>query len=292
MIEQNETHEKIINIIQEKGPSLPIQIAKQLDISSLFISAFLSELASAKRIKISHLKVGGSPLYFIEGQEEKLENFYKYLHPREAEAFLLLKKKKILKDSEQKPPIRVALRSIRDFSIGFKKNNEIFWRYFLVPETEINKTLELKKEKIKKPQSKEKKPIKHKIQITKKITNKQSEFQNPLIIKEKPKKQKPKSKFVENIIQILNRFEMIKEKDYKAKEYNCIIQIKSELGTINFLTQAKDKKTISETDLKKLLSNAQKIPLPAFLLYTGKLSKKAREFAEKYSSIIKIKKII
>ena len=112
-------------------------------------------------------------------------------------------------------------------------------------------------------------------------------------MKTKPKKQKPKSEFVLKVIDILNKnFRIIEEKNSKAKEYNCIIQIKSNLGPINFLTQAKDKKKISETDLKKLLSNAQKIPLPAFMIYTGELSKKAIEYAKKYYSILKTKKII
>ena len=83
------------------------------------------------------------------------------------------------------------------------------------------------------------------------------------------------------------KYKIIEEKDHKAKEYNCIIQIRSELGPINFLTHVKDKKKISETDLKKFLSNAQKIPLPAFFIHTGELSKKALEFAEKYYSILK-----
>ena len=104
---------------------------------------------------------------------------------------------------------------------------------------------------------------------------------------------KPKSDFVLKVIQTLqhNNLEITKEKDYKPKEYNCLIKINSQLGPIYFLTQAKDKKTISETDLKKLLSNAQSIPLPAFMIYTGKLSKKAEEYTEKYPSILKIKRI-
>ena len=69
----NENHEKIVEVINEKGPSLPIQIARKLSMNSLFISAFLSELVNSKRIKVSHLKVGGSPLYFLDGQEEQLE---------------------------------------------------------------------------------------------------------------------------------------------------------------------------------------------------------------------------
>jgi len=281
MIDTNETQGKIINILKEKGPSLPIQIANEIGISSLFISAFLSELANEKRIKISHLKVGGSPLYFLQGQEEKLEPFHKYLHPKEAEAFLLLKKAQILKDSEQEPAIRVALRSIRDFSIGFKKQDEIYWRYMLASESEI-KPLQKKPKSIKK-QIKSQKPSK------KQITT----FQNPLILQsKKQKKQKPKSEFVLKITNILKtNFKILEEKDYKAKEYNCIIQINSNLGPINFLTQAKDKKTISEADLKKLLSNAQKIPLLAFMIYTGKLSKKAEQYTKEYYSVLKVKKI-
>lgn len=280
---ENDVHKKIIRILENKGPSLPIQLAKEIRIDSLFISAFLSELTDEKTIKVSHLKVGGSPLYLLPGQEPLLEKYKKYLHPREAEAFILLKEKKVLKDSEQTPTTRVALRSIRDFAIGFKKGEEIFWRYTFASESEIMQILKPKKER----------PI-IKTRSIKKSKEKIIEtFQNPLIIKTKTKKkQKPKSEFILKVIQILNsNYKIIEEKDYKAKEYNCIIQINSNLGPINFLTQAKNKKTISETDLKKLLSNSQSIPLPALMLHTGKLGKKAQEFAEKYSSILKTKRI-
>ena len=278
----NETHEKIINVLKEKGPSLPINISNKLDISSLFISAFLSELLNEKRIKISHLRVGGSPLYLLAGQEQQLESYYKFMHPKEAETFLLLKKEKILKDVEQEPAIRVALRSIRDFAVGFKIGEDIYWRYILIPETEINEI------------------INNKIPSQKKLINKKenkkeeinSEFKNPLVIKI-IKKKKPKSEFISKVIDFMNKsgFEIIEEKEYKTKEYNCVIQIKSELGVIDFLTQAKDKKTISEIDLRKLLSNAQSIPLPAFMIYTNEISKKAKEYLRKYKSILKVKRI-
>ena len=291
-MEKNETHEKIINVLKEKGPGLPINIAKSLGMSSLFISAFLSELFNEKRVKMSHLKVGGSSLYYLEGQEEKLEPFYKFLHPKEAEAFLLLKKSQLLKDSEQDPAIRVALRSIRDFSVGFKINEEIYWKYILLPDSDIESLLKqpsskketkLKPQKIKKETTKSQKSVKIK----------EKDFINPLILEEKKKKEKPKSEFVLKVINFLNKnnLPIIEEKEYKSKEYNCIIKIKSELGNLEFLTQAKDKKTISEADLKKLLSNSQSIPLPAFLIYTGEISKKGKEYLIKYKSILKAKKI-
>jgi hypothetical protein len=303
MIKQNETHQKIIQVLRERGPRLPIQIAKEIGMSSLFISAFLSELTNEKRIKISYLKVGGSPLYFLEGQEEKLEPFYKFLHSKEAEAFVLLKNHKILKDSEQEPAIKVALRSIKDFSRGFKKGEEIYWKYMLIPDSEINNILTPLKKQTPKPAPKIIMPIpKPKPKTTQKIepqkieqkAEKQKEFQNPLAVEEKfkQKKQKPKSEFVEKIISKLNeKYNITQEKEYKPKEYNCLVQINSDLGPIDFLTQAKDKKSVSETDLKKLLSTAQSIPLPALFIYTGKLSKKAQEYAEKYFSILKILKI-
>lgn len=292
MIENNEVHAKIIKILEDKGPSLPIQIAKEIGMSSLFISAFLSEMVNQKRVKMSHLKVGSAKLYLLPHQDILLEKFAQYLNPKEAEALILLKEKKLLKDSEQEPSIRVALRSIRDFAIGFKKDGEIFWRYVSLTEQEaieiINKSKKIQEPKIEKPIHYEKpKPPQQKIPQTPKTA-----FQNPLAISP-IKKTKPKSEFVQQIVGFINKnnYKIIQEKDYKTKEYNCILQIKTELGPMNFLTQAKDKKTISETDIKNLLGKAQTIPLPAFILYTGKMSKKAQEFANEYFSVIKAKKI-
>src|SRR3989339_472653 len=67
--------QNIISIIQNKGPSLPIHIAKGTGLIMLFASAFLSELLSEKRIKISHLRVGSSPIYYLSGQEPQLERY-------------------------------------------------------------------------------------------------------------------------------------------------------------------------------------------------------------------------
>ena len=144
--------ERIISFIKFRGPSLPVHVAKEVQLSILFASAFLSELVSEKTIKISHMKVGGSPLYFISGQEPKLENFSHFLKSKEKDAFLLLKEKKFLKDIEQTPAIRVALRTIRDFAFPFRRNNEIFWKYFTVPESEFQ---EEKIKEIRKPEIKE-----------------------------------------------------------------------------------------------------------------------------------------
>ena len=110
--------------------------------------------------------------------------------------------------------------------------------------------------------------------------------------KAESEKEKPKTEFALKIIEFLkNNYKIIEEKEYKPKEYNCIIQINSNLGPIQFLTQAKDKKTISESDLIKLLSNAQSQSLPALMIYTEKIGKKSEQYLEKHSSVLKAKKI-
>jgi len=132
----SEIKEKILFVLRQRGPSLPVHIAKGTGLSILFASAFLSELLSERKIKMSHMKVGSSPIYYLLGQETKLELFSHHLNNKEKEAFTILKDKKILKDSEQDPAIRVALRSIKDFAMPFKREEKIFWRYYLIPESQ------------------------------------------------------------------------------------------------------------------------------------------------------------
>jgi len=129
--------EKILSILRFKGPLLPVHIANETGLSMLFSSAFLSELFSDKKVKMSYMKVGSSPIYFIPGQEPQLERYSNHLKSREKDAFIILKEKRIIKDSEQEPAIRVALRSIRDFAIPLRRNNETYWRYFTISENEF-----------------------------------------------------------------------------------------------------------------------------------------------------------
>jgi len=135
------TKDKIMEVLNKRGPSLPVHIAKETGLSMLFASAFLAELLSSKKIRIGHLKVGGSPIYMIPGHESKLESFSQYLKSKERDAFMLLKEKKFLEDSQQDPAIRVALREIKDFAMAFQTEGKVIWRYFIIPESQyINPT--------------------------------------------------------------------------------------------------------------------------------------------------------
>src|SRR3989344_1815917 len=124
--------EKILEVIRQRGPELPVRIASAIGNNNLFTAAFMSELVGEKKLKLSHMRVGSSPLYYIEGQEEQLQKYAEYLNHKEKEAFHLLKREVILEDSEQEPAIRVALRNIKDFAmpIQIQENSQIkiFWK--------------------------------------------------------------------------------------------------------------------------------------------------------------------
>ncbi len=136
----------VIEILKNKGPCLPSQISSEIKLQLLFTSALLSEMVSDKSIKYSNLKIGGSPLYYLAGQESALENFTKHLHGKEKEALNLLKEKEVLNEVELEPVQRVCLANIKDFAIPLKFTHKdqqfTFWRFYLVPEDVATKKIE------------------------------------------------------------------------------------------------------------------------------------------------------
>ena len=133
--------EKILSIVRLNGPVLPVDIAKGLKTNILIASAYLSELVARKKIKISSVKVGGSPVYYVPGQEAKLDKFAENLNEKELRAYEVLKEKKMLRDEQLTPLMRVALRQISDFAVPlnvtFEGKQELFWKWYLVKDEEI-----------------------------------------------------------------------------------------------------------------------------------------------------------
>ena len=268
----SEVKEKILFILRKRGPSLPVHIARETGLSMLFASAFLSELLSEKKIKISNMKVGSSPIYFLLGQESMLENFSQHLKSREKDAFILLKEKTFLKDREQDPAIRVALREIKDFAIPFKKNEEIFWRYFTVPETEFKikeKPKKIEKEKIeKKLDIFDKKPKKN-------IRKKTSEKRN--------------DKFFNRVKEFLS-IKSIEIMDIESFDKNeLILNIKSQ-GEIKLLV-AYNKKRIKEDDIIKAHKRASELNLSYIILSLGKPLKKLNSLINAVKNLSSIEKL-
>ena len=294
--------EKIISFIGMRGPSLPVHIGKEINTSILFTSAFLSELISEKRLKISSLKVGNSSLYFIPGQEPLLEGFAQYLKSKEKDAFELLKQKKILRDSEQHPAIRVALQGIKDFAIPFKKDGQIYWKYLMVSDQElINKIKEIPVIKEAKKQFEaEDKIVEKRTEI--KIGNEEKRSKIEMVqlysvktknkelkkIKEKTSVKKG-DKFFDKVKEFLSKksIEILDIDGFNKSDLTLKIKINKE----EKLLIAYDKKKIDEKDIINAYKKASKLKLNFLILSLGEPNKKLNEFIEAIKNLEAIGKI-
>ncbi|MBI5804040.1 hypothetical protein HY450_02245 [Candidatus Pacearchaeota archaeon] len=289
----NNSKDRIIAGIRLRGPSLPVQIAKDVGVSLLFASAFLSELRAEGRIKISNMRVGSSPLYFLSGQEEKLENFFEYLNQREKEAFLLLKDKKILEDSEQTPIVRVALRSIKDFASPLRINidgeTRMFWKYFVLSDEE---SLDLLR-----------KPIKEetlKSVSDEKEMRTEEEKQQEEIKPEKEKKKvvrkavkKEESEFAKIVREYLTAkdIEILEVFSEKKREFEAKIRIDNLFGKQEYYLFARDKKNVSENDFVVASQKANGIKMPVLVVSPGEMNKKAKEHLSEWKNLVKFEKL-
>src|SRR3990167_5549990 len=127
---------KILSYLNINGPSVPVQLSKQINSNILFAGAVLSELVANQKVKISIAKIGGSPVYYIPGQEPKLVMLYQYLHEKEKKAYDLLKQNKVLHDKSLEPYQRVALRELKDFAYPIQYEDELFWRWYMLSDEE------------------------------------------------------------------------------------------------------------------------------------------------------------
>ena len=277
--------EKIMYILRTKGPSLPVHISKEIGSDILFSSAFLSELLSEKVVKVSHMRVGNSPIYFLSSQENLLEKFSNYLKSREKEAFLLLKEKKFLNDKEQLPAIRIALREIRDFAIPFNSNGDVVWRYFLVPEEQFIKdepiikkqeeVIEVEEKEIPKTETtdeiieeKQKRPIK-KVKKKKEVRKDESFFTN---IKE---------------FMSLGGIELLDIENFGSKE--IVLKVR-ENGEEKLLI-AYNKNKIAESDILKASKKAEELKLRYIIIGKGGVLKKLDNLISAIKSLSSIEKV-
>ena len=156
----------VLSYVKGHGPVIPSAIKKALGSDTTLLGAMLSELAAHSLLKISNTKIGGSPFYYVSGQEPKLEHLQQYLGEKDRRTASKLKQEKVIRDKAQDPLTRVSLRQIKDFSIPFEElvngEKELFWKYYLTTEVEAqehtkkillkDKVVEHLVEQIQKPQ--------------------------------------------------------------------------------------------------------------------------------------------
>ncbi len=286
----NETKEKILAVINQAGPSFPTRISREAGISPLFIGALLSELVAEKRVVMSSMKVGSSPLYYVPGQEPLLENFTQFLNHKEREAIALLKEARMMDDELQDPAIRVALRKLKDFAVPLTVRNEgtekLYWRFFTTTDDDVRSRLEANAPKEEVKEIKAPKEAKHtspKEEVAEKIEEK----------KPRAKKEKKPDLFTNKVKDYLTtkEIEILEDLPAKAKEYNAKVRIDTLFGKQEYLVLAKEKKKLTEDDLVIALHKAQEEKMPALILTSGEADKGAKSYLDSWKNLLKLEKL-
>jgi len=299
---------QILEIVKREGPVLPAQVSQKVVSNILFTSAILSDLASQDLVRMSKAKIGGSPVYYVKGQEPKLQMLHKHLSEKPRKIFELLREKKILRDKELEPWQRVAVREIKDFSVMIIVNHqgeqETFWKWYLVHDEEAKKTItetlkkempvleEPKKEELK-PEPKEeikKEPVKElKKEPAKELKQEPKEEHKKEIVK------KPTSDRFYGMLNTYfsdNRIIIFEEQALrKNTEYEFVIGIPSALGNLKYFVKAKNKKKISDAELNMAYTTGERKKLPTIFMSTGDMTKKAEQYLETHLKGLVFKKI-
>ena len=284
--------EQIKEFVKRNGPVLPVQIAKEINSNTIIASAHLSESVANKELRISHIKVGTSPLYYLPGQEASLQKFSNHLHEKERKAYELLKNKEILRNNKLEPVIRVALKNINDFAVplqvNYKENSEIFWRWYLLSNQEAEKLIKAELEEKPVPRKAEPQGAEEQKELVKKIMPGEVQKETKETQKEPAE---PLLKLINNYFH-QNKIKIINERTIrKNSEAEFIIELPSTVGQLTYYCRAKTKKKINEGDLSAVFITGQSKKLPVLLLTKGELTKKAKKMLEKEFKGMSVKKI-
>ncbi len=285
----NEKEEKVLQLVRMRGPILPIDIAKAVGLETFLASAILSTLINKGHVKISHRKVGSSPLYYVDGQEQKLRNrLYSELNDLEKKALERLKQLRVAFKEDLYPQERVLLSELRDFVsyLQIKKDEkELFcWRHYSVTDDEFNEILQKKFE----PQKEEVEQVVEKPEVQKRLEIKKEKVKQP--IKKIKLRKEAKNDFDKRVIEFFkkNNVEVL-ERKVSRNESDYLISIQTPLGGQKYFVKVKNKKSISESDISKLYVEISSKKYPAILIIPKQLSKKVRAYVDKnFGNLIRI----
>jgi len=193
-------------------------------------------------------------------------------------------------------------RSLRDFAIPFKKEEEIFWRYHTIKFEQINIPKIEKKQELKQEEPEIPKSI---IQETRKqietSENKEKENKEDLDIKKETKKSLKKKLIKTNSSQKTNEKFFNKVKEFLSKKEIEILDIisfsKNDLilkvikNGKGLLLAAYNKKRINEEDIIKVHKKSKELDLKYTILCLGEPLKKLNTLIEAIKDLEEIEKI-
>jgi len=296
----NEKDEKIMALVRTSGPILPINVAKELGVETYLAGAMLSSLVKGNHIKISHRRVGSSPLYFMEGQETRVrERLFKELNELETKTLERLRTLKVAFEEELYPQERFLLKELKDFvtplTVKSGDKDVSCWKHYSVNDTELNELIEKKlvPPKVEQPEPKIE-PELPKVEEPK-IEVKPEQLPLQMVEKPKPVKRVTReikaSAFESKVLDffISHKIDVGERKPLKKGETTYAITEHSHFGTRQFLASINDKKALNEQDISRFYVECQNNKMPGMIFVSKEPSAKTKEYLSKHiGDLIKI----
>jgi hypothetical protein len=295
-----------IRAMVEQKPVQPTFVAKELMTNSMLSSAMLSEMSEKGLLKVSHLKVGSSPLYYHPDHPEHLLDYVQHLNDKDRKTVVSLKEKSVMRDTALDPLTRVSLRNIKDFAkpldVSINGIKELFWKFYLLTDEQATEHIkailqppapepaaEQKQAKARKPRAKKVKVDAQQATISQespaveapKPAEPVAEEQKPItppdaasqaLVSDDPFLQKLMAFFASNSITVLEQVAL-----KKKNEYDFVLSLASPVGQLHYYCKAKNKAKIGEADLSHAYVQGQLKKLPILFLSPGTLTKPASE---------------
>lgn len=286
----NQKEEKIMQLIRMAGPTLPSVAAKSIDTEVYLAAAILSGLVQNNHLKISHLRVGSSPLYFIEGQESKVrERLHKELNDLEKKALERMKELKVAFPNDLYPQERVLLNEIKDFvehlKIKIGEEELDVWKHYSVNDDELNRMIE---EKLKpKTEIQEEKPAPETV-VQEEIKDAEKQEPESVANEEKPKKKRSQARTASDFEKKIDDYlkekgiEIILTKQISKGESMHDVILETPLGPQNFLIKIKKKSSIGESDISTFYAECMHHKKPGILFVPKAMNKKTKDFVSKH----------
>ncbi len=321
-----DNRERILGLAKV-GPVLPMQVAKALNTDSLMASAMLAELVTNNKLKVSKLKVGSSPLYYLPEEKAKLADYIHQLNDKEQKAVKFLQEKFVLREKDLDPLTRVCLKNAKDFAypleVVFESHTELFWKWFLVTDQEAEIKIKSMLSPKEEPKQIEKiaepeliaKPKKKAKEAKAKSADKQAHFtEEKTIDKEQTKPLAEPSKIEkEEIIEeakekpvkekkplsLINPFAQKLEAFMKQNNITISEQISSKKNEFELIVEVPSSvgmishycsaksKKITDAEVSQAFVQGQLRKLPVLLLVDGETTKKAEEILASLKGIVK-----
>lgn len=115
---EGDNQRRIIQFLSASGPSHPIQIGKVIEKDSFMTSAILSDMLGKSGVKKTRKNVGNSPIYYLDGQEEKalaiVENSLNLIEKKVLKSFI---ERKIVANDDLSVQERFVLKELQDFVV-------------------------------------------------------------------------------------------------------------------------------------------------------------------------------